>query len=49
MITEWFSHHQNQIQIFYLPAYCQDLNPQEYLNHYMKQEFQNGKHPPRYK
>jgi transposase len=31
MVTEWLSHHKNQIQIFYLPKYFPDLNPREYL------------------
>jgi transposase len=28
--------HQEQIEVFYLPAYCPELNPDEYLNNDLK-------------
>jgi transposase len=45
MVTEWVSKHKNEIEIFYLPPYCPDLNPDEYLNHLMKQELQKRIQP----
>jgi transposase len=39
LVTEWLSKHQNEIELFFLPAYYPDLNPDEYLNNIMKEEF----------
>ena len=36
-VKEWVVNKADQIQIFYLPPYCPDLNPDEYLNNDLKQ------------
>jgi transposase len=35
-VTEWLTAHEKQIAIFYLPSYSPELNPDEYLNGYLK-------------
>jgi transposase len=35
-VLTWLADHQNQIEVFYLPAYSPELNPVEYLNGDMK-------------
>ena len=36
-VKERLAKHQEQIEVFYLPAYCPELNPDEYLNNvYLK-------------
>jgi transposase len=45
MVKEWLSMHKNEIELFFLPAYCPDLNPDEYLNHIMKAEFHKRVQP----
>jgi len=32
IVKAWIEEHQEQIALFYLPAYSPDLNPDEYLN-----------------
>ncbi len=32
VVKEWLDEHPNEIEIFYLPAYSPELNPDEYLN-----------------
>jgi len=32
LVKAWLVRHTDKIEIFYLPAYSQDLNPDEYLN-----------------
>ena len=36
-VKEWAETVKDQIELFYLPAYCPDLNPDEYLNCDLKQ------------
>ncbi len=36
-VKEWLSAHQEQIEVFYLPSYSPELNPDERLNGDMKQ------------
>ena len=31
-VTQWLAKHPEQIEVFYLPAYSPELNPDEYLN-----------------
>ena len=31
-VTQWLANHSEQIEVFYLPAYSPELNPDEYLN-----------------
>ncbi|MDR0571923.1 MAG: transposase [Rickettsiales bacterium] len=33
------------MQLFYLPPYCPDLNPNEYFNNLMKQKFHSQIQP----
>jgi transposase len=35
-VKKWFKRHENRIQVFYLPSYSPDLNPDENLNHDVK-------------
>jgi transposase len=35
-VKEWLAVHHEQIEVFYLPAYCPELNPDEYLNNDLK-------------
>ncbi|MEQ1965077.1 transposase [Xenorhabdus khoisanae] len=32
LVTRWLEKHQNRIEVFYLPPYSPELNPDEYLN-----------------
>jgi transposase len=31
-VQDWLNQHQDQIRVFFLPAYSPELNPAEYLN-----------------
>jgi hypothetical protein len=31
-VKEWLAQHQNEIEVFYLPKYAPERNPDEYLN-----------------
>ena len=31
-VTQWLAKHSEQIEVFYLPSYSPELNPDEYLN-----------------
>ena len=35
-VKEWLSKHTDLIEVFYLPAYSPELNPDEYLNNELK-------------
>jgi transposase len=35
-VKKWLALHPDQIEVFYLPAYCPELNPDEYLNNDLK-------------
>ena len=32
IVTEWLEKHKDEIEVFFLPPYCPELNPDEYLN-----------------
>ena len=32
VVTAWLAEHQGDIQVFYLPSYSPEMNPDEYLN-----------------
>ncbi len=36
-VTAWVEEHRSQIRLFYLPPYSPEYNPDEYLNHDLKQ------------
>jgi transposase len=40
-VTEWLAQHKDEIEIFYLPAYAPEHNPDEYLNNDLKQTIKN--------
>ena len=42
-VTQWLEEHQEQIEIFYLPSYSPELNPDEYLNGNLKNRVHSGK------
>lgn len=37
-VKAWVQEHKDQIELFYLPSYCKELNPEERLNAYLTQE-----------
>jgi transposase len=39
MVAAFLQEKSDRIRIFYLPPYCPELNPDEYLNHIIKQRF----------
>jgi transposase len=41
-VTRWLEAHRDLIEVFYLPAYAPELNPDEYLNHDLKQTIHSG-------
>lgn len=41
MVTQWLEENKNKIQMFFLPAYCPELNPDEYLNNDLKLALRN--------
>ena len=42
-VKEWLEEHKKMIQVFYLPAYSPELNPDEYLNCDLKAGVHSGK------
>ncbi len=38
IVTEWVNEHKKSIELFYLPSYCPEYNPDEYLNGNLKRE-----------
>ena len=38
---DWLARHKDEIEIFYLPAYAPEHNPDEYLNNDLKQTIKN--------
>lgn len=40
-VSEWLAQHKDAIEIFYLPAYAPEHNPDEYLNNDLKQTIKN--------
>jgi transposase len=45
MVLKWVLKHKSEILNIYLPAYCPDPNPFEYLNHIMKDDLQRQIQP----
>ena len=41
-VQEWLEKSKDSIEVFYIPAYSPDLNPDEYLNHMLKQNVHSG-------
>jgi len=42
IVKQWLEDHQEQIEVFYLPSYSPDLNPDEYLNGNQKTVVHSG-------
>ena len=45
MVAEWVSRHQDKIELFFLPPYSPENNPDEYLNHSLKLSVHSGDLP----
>ena len=45
MVAQWVSRHQNKIELFFLPPYAPESNPDEYLNHALKLSVHSGDLP----
>lgn len=45
IVQKWLNEHKEQIEIFFTPTYSPDLNPDEYLNHILKQSIHSGRLP----
>lgn len=43
VVQDWLSNHKDQIELFYLPSYSPELNPDEYLNGDLKVGVHSGK------
>jgi IS1 family transposase len=41
-VTAWLTENSEQIELFYLPSYCPELNPDEYLNGDLKARLSAG-------
>jgi transposase len=42
LVTAWLAEHRTEIEVFYLPAYSPELNPDEYLNGDLKIHLRSG-------
>jgi len=42
VVKAWLEDHTEEIEVFYLPAYSPELNPDEYLNCDLKQGVHSG-------
>ena len=42
LVKEWLENHKHRIELFYLPSYSPELNPDEYLNQTLKHEAFKG-------
>jgi transposase len=45
MVTRWLEQHSHAIEMFFLPSYSPELNPDEYLNHDLKAQTVRKKPP----
>ena len=45
LVQEWLNEHKNEIELFYLPAYTPERNPDEYLNQDVKTSIGNKRAP----
>ena len=45
MVAEWASRHSDKIELFFLPPYAPESNPDEYLNHGLKLSVHAGDLP----
>ena len=45
MVAEWVCRHSDKIELFFLPPYAPECNPDEYLNHGLKLSVHTGDLP----
>jgi transposase len=45
VVAAWLEKHKDQIEVFFLPPYAPELNPDEYLNNALKQDVHSGDLP----
>lgn len=45
IVTAWLEKHKDKIEVFFLPPYSPEINPDEYLNHALKLDVHSGDHP----
>ena len=45
IVSAWLEKHKEEIEIFFLPPYAPESNPDEYLNHALKLDVHSGKLP----
>ena len=45
LVKDWVAAHRHEIELFYLPAYAPDHNPDEYLNNDLKQKLRQQPQP----
>jgi len=45
IVTAWLEKHKDEIEVFFLPPYAPESNPDEYLNHALKQNVHSGNLP----
>jgi transposase len=41
ILKPWLEEHKNEIEVFYLPSYSPELNPDEYFNGTLKRTLEN--------
>lgn len=42
IVWEWLGNHKNEIELFHTSPYSSEINPDEYLNHNLKQNIHSG-------
>ena len=45
LVAAWLEKHKDKIEVFFLPPYAPEYNPDEYLNHALKLSVHSGKLP----
>jgi transposase len=45
LVTAWLAENKDKIEVFFLPPYSPEINPDEYLNHALKQSVHSGDLP----
>jgi len=45
IVAAWLEANKEKIEVFFLPPYSPEVNPDEYLNHALKLSVHSGKHP----
>jgi transposase len=45
IVSAWLLENKDKIEVFFLPPYSPEINPDEYLNHALKRDVHSGNHP----